>query len=493
MLLVRMNADLLMGEDLKKTGAGNLFTVFGETERDLVGAVAASGGGDPYKRLRTALKADIDEQAWESLSRTESRPFDVLETGKIAIKGDQRLRRRGHEGVRGRLIYGRLRPIPSWRWKLSARWPMFERMFDSRGAVLLIPPGWDEPDPRDLGDWEPIPDEAWAELNQTPPDVLAGMGFHDQPVDEACQLPLGPHTLALLTLSPVTELSNAAKAWALKRSSELISHIEAFRSELTAALAGPKPAERKEDWAAHDVSVATRCSLYAADRQVGFARDLAGRLAATRQAMAEGRITARQAQALHDGVAHLPDELAQQIEERLLRFSHRQDLTLFKASLRRWLARLDPTWRERAETARRQVIVEHTCNDDGTGELYIKGPLEFTATITTGLTAYAQTTKPTLQATGAERKLAGLVAWAENYLTSPGAPRRHSRAISVNVTIDTPTTLGLANHPAEVIGYGLIPAQAALRLLADGSPLRKLLIDPDDGHLLHYGRSTYTV
>ncbi|MGI9092857.1 MAG: hypothetical protein ACR2FF_05325 [Mycobacteriales bacterium] len=31
-LLVRMNVDLLMGEDLAKTGAGNLFTVFGEPD-----------------------------------------------------------------------------------------------------------------------------------------------------------------------------------------------------------------------------------------------------------------------------------------------------------------------------------------------------------------------------------------------------------------------------------------------------------------------------
>ncbi len=34
-LMVRMNADLLMGEELKKTGAGNLFTVFGEPDIDL--------------------------------------------------------------------------------------------------------------------------------------------------------------------------------------------------------------------------------------------------------------------------------------------------------------------------------------------------------------------------------------------------------------------------------------------------------------------------
>ena len=45
-----------------------------------------TGGVDPYKRLRTALNADIDEEAWASLYRTESRPFPLPETGKIAVK-----------------------------------------------------------------------------------------------------------------------------------------------------------------------------------------------------------------------------------------------------------------------------------------------------------------------------------------------------------------------------------------------------------------------
>mgnify|MGYP001553343238 CR=1 FL=1 len=133
-LLVRMNVDLLMGEDLKKSGAGNLFTVFGEPDIDLVDAAAGqlvvringvdvfdpttgevrsndtgqialwmidtnyneesffvrhcyfTGGNDPYKRLKSALKADIDAEAWETLYRTESRPFDKPETGKIAVK-----------------------------------------------------------------------------------------------------------------------------------------------------------------------------------------------------------------------------------------------------------------------------------------------------------------------------------------------------------------------------------------------------------------------
>ena len=132
-LLVRMNADLVMGEDLKKTGAGNLFTVFGEPDivikeegGDLVvelrgvdvydpttGEVRSNstdqialwmidtnyngesffvrhcyftGGQDPYKRLKTALKAEIDEDAWASLYRTTSRTFPKPETGKIAVK-----------------------------------------------------------------------------------------------------------------------------------------------------------------------------------------------------------------------------------------------------------------------------------------------------------------------------------------------------------------------------------------------------------------------
>ncbi|MCX6406292.1 MAG: site-specific DNA-methyltransferase [Propionibacteriales bacterium] len=133
-LFVRMNVDLLMGEDLKKTGAGNLFTVFGEPDIELraagdgkvevelrgvdvydptKGSVRSAstdrialwmidtnydeesffvrhcyftGGNDPYKRLKSALKAEIDADAWASLYSTTSRAFDKPTTGRIAVK-----------------------------------------------------------------------------------------------------------------------------------------------------------------------------------------------------------------------------------------------------------------------------------------------------------------------------------------------------------------------------------------------------------------------
>ncbi|MEI2818524.1 MAG: hypothetical protein V9E99_19020 [Microthrixaceae bacterium] len=122
-----------MGEELKKTGAGNLFTVFGEPDieiaedgDDLVvtlhgvdvydpitGEIRSrdtdrialwmidsdydgesffvrhayfTGGQDPYKKLKRDLKAEIDEDAWATLYRTVSRPFPKPTTGRIAVK-----------------------------------------------------------------------------------------------------------------------------------------------------------------------------------------------------------------------------------------------------------------------------------------------------------------------------------------------------------------------------------------------------------------------
>ncbi len=138
-LPVRMNPDLAMGDELlKKTGAGNLFTVFGEPDVKLqtqdgkvvvtirgvdvfdpsTGAVRTGdtddvacwfidtdydgqsffvrhayflyGGKDtkegPYDKLKKALRAEIDEAEWSKLYRATSQPFDPPKLGKIAVK-----------------------------------------------------------------------------------------------------------------------------------------------------------------------------------------------------------------------------------------------------------------------------------------------------------------------------------------------------------------------------------------------------------------------
>lgn len=135
-LPVRMNPDLAMGDELlKKTGAGNLFMVFGEPDIEIAkdkksfqynvtikgldvydpttGEVRSNstddiacwfidtnyddqsffvrhayfcGGDEPYEKLKRALRAEVDEAEWSKLYSTVSLPFDAPSTGKIAVK-----------------------------------------------------------------------------------------------------------------------------------------------------------------------------------------------------------------------------------------------------------------------------------------------------------------------------------------------------------------------------------------------------------------------
>ena len=133
-LKARMNADLHMSEDLKNTGKGNLFVIFGEPDIDILdagngqkqvkvngvdifkpqtGEVVSDnadgiacwfidtdyneesffvrhayflGANDPYKALKTSLKAEINREAWDSLNSDLSRPFDKPASGRIAVK-----------------------------------------------------------------------------------------------------------------------------------------------------------------------------------------------------------------------------------------------------------------------------------------------------------------------------------------------------------------------------------------------------------------------
>ncbi len=133
-LKARMNADLHMSADLKNTGKGNLFVIFGEPDISLLpekdnhlrvkvngvdvfdpstGEVRSDsaegiacwfidtdyngesffvrqayflGQNDPYSALKTTLKAEINQEAWETLHSDTSRPFDKPKSGRIAVK-----------------------------------------------------------------------------------------------------------------------------------------------------------------------------------------------------------------------------------------------------------------------------------------------------------------------------------------------------------------------------------------------------------------------
>ena len=133
-LQARMNSDLHMSTDLKDTGSGNPFVIFGEpdievahTEDDLYTVtikgvdvydpktnevrndnadaidcwmldtdytgeaffarqVYFPGKDDVYKAFKAFLRNDIDEEEWEAVAKTVSRPFPCPKSGQIAVK-----------------------------------------------------------------------------------------------------------------------------------------------------------------------------------------------------------------------------------------------------------------------------------------------------------------------------------------------------------------------------------------------------------------------
>lgn len=66
----------------------------------------------------------------------------------------------------------------------------------------------------------------------------------------------------------------------------------------------------------------------------------------------------------------------------------------------------------------------------------------------------------------------------------------HRRPVSINITMDLQTALGLADNPAQLAGYGPIPASIARQLSRD-SKWRKFVTDPGTGNLLSFGRESY--
>ncbi|MFM8921720.1 MAG: DUF222 domain-containing protein [Candidatus Nanopelagicaceae bacterium] len=67
---------------------------------------------------------------------------------------------------------------------------------------------------------------------------------------------------------------------------------------------------------------------------------------------------------------------------------------------------------------------------------------------------------------------------------------KHNRRPTINVTIDLPTILGLADNPGQLAGYGPIPAAIAREIASDGR-WKRFITDPIKGTLLDYGRETY--
>ena len=323
----------------------------------------------------------------------------------------------------------------------------------------------------------------------------------------------------LILINP-RELTASGKIDYLAALEKQHSWITSLLQEATLAIAGSQPSESDEMWEGvdeserEDIATALRLSPSTAQIRIDVARTLSNHLPATCEALATGIISSSHAtliaretaDALKRGLS--PDILCT-IEEKAIAHSEFHTPSQVGRKLRTLFVQYAPEEFEQAhEIARDSRTVRIYPEGDGMSTLIALLPAEDAQTVYLAINAMIEhqgvnefhsaaenfPSKPRQldESQTMEMKRAdALAAIASDFLariSDDYTPRR--RPVSLNLTMDLPTMLGLAENPAELSGYGPIPATVARALAADGR-WRKFITDPGTGNLLDCGRESY--
>ncbi len=342
----------------------------------------------------------------------------------------------------------------------------------------------------------------------------------------------GIHTLsALIAIDPVT-LSYSGRIDYLSALERQSAWLQAAMQRAIVAVAGDEPTIATgifagvDDAEREDVSTALRMSGGSAQIRIDVARTLVNHLPNTCSALATGEISpahatviAREtASAIRNGLGAAAIYL---IEERALAHAEFHTPAQVANKVRTVLAQIAPaTFEEVVERARDTRRVSCYKESDGMSTVIAILPAEDAQTVMKAIEGFilkandadanmyasanasadgkGLTLNKSSQAKGvndnrsADMKRAdALTAIASAALAQlVDEVRPHRRPITVNVTIDLPTLLGLAENPGQLAGYGAIPASVARTLASDGK-WRRFITDPQTGVLLDYGRNIY--
>lgn len=257
-----------------------------------------------------------------------------------------------------------------------------------------------------------------------------------------------------------------------------------------------------DDAEREDVSTALRLAPTTAQSRIDVARTLVNHLPNTCSALATGEISPAHATviaketaaAIRDG---LPESAIFEIEERAIAHAEFHTPGQVANQVRTSIARLAPeSFEESVARARDTRKVSCYTEADGLSTIVAILPAADAQIVMNSIESFIRAANAEgnseIDVRSADMKRAdALTAIASAYLaTSSEIVTPHRRPISVNVTIDLPTLLGLAENPGQLAGYGAIPASVARELAADGK-WKRFITDPQTGNLLDYGRQSY--
>ncbi|WP_460402567.1 HNH endonuclease signature motif containing protein [Actinophytocola sediminis] len=231
-------------------------------------------------------------------------------------------------------------------------------------------------------------------------------------------------------------------------------------------------------------------SLRAAQRRLDLAITLATRLPLTLEAVKQGRFDSYRASRIADAVALLSDQDAATVEAEVVPQAGDLAPAPLNRLLGRVIRRVDASViqrRHEQRMAERRVDAYPT--EDGCAAFTVHGPADRVHLADERVNAIARRLKETGAAEG--RTLDQLRADVALDLLA-GKDFEHAK-VTVQLTLPAATALGVTTAPAQLAGYGDLPAQRALVLAGQtDATWRRILTDPATGQAVDVGRRRYT-
>ncbi|MFM7492216.1 MAG: DUF222 domain-containing protein [Actinomycetota bacterium] len=338
----------------------------------------------------------------------------------------------------------------------------------------------------------------------------------EEQIIELLHQPGGYETLGhLIGINP-EKLSSAGRIDYLAALERQHSWLTSLIQNATLAIAGAEPSQSENLWEGvddterEDVATALRLSADTAQSRIDTARVLTNHLPATCQALAIGDISPSHAtliaretsEAIKRGIS--TEDLIH-IENRALAHAEFHTPAQVGRKIRTLIAQISPeTFEESVAIARDTRSVHMYPESDGMATVIALLPAEDAQTVMLAINALVESqVKDSLadarsrqdslaDARSIDMKRADALTTICGDILARIADEHqpHRRPVTINITMDLPTALGMANNPAELAGYGPIPASVARTLSADGK-WRRFITDPLTGNLLDYGRETY--
>jgi len=280
------------------------------------------------------------------------------------------------------------------------------------------------------------------------------------------------------------------------------SWLQAAMQRAIVAVAGEEPSQTEDIWGGvdeaerEDVAAALRLSGSSAQMRIDVARTLVSHLPNTCSALASGDISpahatviAREtASAIRNGLSPIA---IYTVEERALAHAEFHTPAQVANKVRSTLAQIAPEeFEDSVASARDTRRVSCYRESDGLSTIVAILPAEDAQIVMSAIESFVMQGEDDDRSMDMKRAdaLSALASWALTQSSSQVRP--HRRPITVNVTVDLPTLLGLAENPGQLAGYGAIPASLA-RTLASDSRWRRFITEPTTGALLDFGRESY--